>query len=766
MTERIQKEIPFLMESRKLLSEDLASIDLGNLNTLERDLTLPSAGKNGSAFTWVSGEERFLTSQGHVCRPLYGMGNRDVSLTVTARLNGITDRRTFSGTVLQEAKETVIDRIFPVKRTVSPGENADLPPVAIARCRDGRLITVPVEWERGAALKDGSGVWKISGVVSGTEEKARAELTVSGSGTESASAPKQKGDYLPVNRIRLLPGSIYWKRQQDMMDFLLQADTGQMLYSFRAAAGLDTEGAVPMTGWDAPSSHLRGHTTGHFLSGLALAFAASGNPAFLRKIDEMVRELGRCQSAMEKQEGCHPGFLSAYSEEPFDLLEAYVKYPDIWAPYYTLEKIMSGLYDCHVLAGNKQAKQILMRMGDWVCDRLSRLPRQKLDRMWSLYIAGEYGGMPGVMVKLYRLSGEERYLRGAGYFLNEKLFYPMEENCDTLEDMHANQHIPQIMGAMELYRQTGRERYWKIGKNFWDIVTGHHTYCIGGVGENELFHGKDTACSYLTENTAESCASYNLLRLTGQLFPYLLDKTLMDYYETTLCNHILASCSPAKDGGTTYFMPLCPGGKKEYTTSENTCCHGTGMESRFRYMEHIFFQDPEVLYLNLLIPCTLADGPAESAASRTVLELVQEEEGVFRIRCRKDMEKRLAIRIPAWAGETYIFSGADAHSARGYLFLEKPLKAGETFLLSLPMELHLTPDRTDKRFCFLTYGPYILAAKSESRTFLPAPRPSDLHSLKEPLHFSDGELEYLPLWQVDQEAFHVYFCNIRTNAAT
>ena len=40
----------------------------------------------------------------------------------------------------------------------------------------------------------------------------------------------------------------------------------------------------------------------------------------------------------------------------------------------------------------------------------------------------------------------------------------MEEECDTLEDMHANQHIPQIIGAMDLYRATGDEIYWEIGK--------------------------------------------------------------------------------------------------------------------------------------------------------------------------------------------------------------------------------------------------------------------------------------------------------------
>lgn len=475
MPERNKYEMEKKMEKEKvqrikeLLQMDLDSIYLGNLNTLEQDLSLPGKGKNGSAFVWNAHEGRFLKSDGRICRPLYGMGNRDVRLTVTASLDGITAEKEFFGTVLQEKKEMLITRIRPVKRKLRPGEKASLPPVVIAECADGRLITTPVKWDS-VLDPEISEPAVITGEAEGTAQRARAEIC--------PPPPVRKGDYIPMDRVRLLPGSCYAVMQQNMSEFLLSAENDRMLYSFRAAAGLDTKGARPMTGWDDPSCKLRGHTTGHYLSGLALAWAATGNPVFLDKIREMVRELAICQEAQEKQDGCRAGFLSAYSEEQFDLLEQYTKYPDIWAPYYTLDKIMSGLYDCCILAGNEQAGHILNRLGDWVYRRLSRLPKEQLDRMWSMYIAGEFGGMLGTMVKLFRFSGKETHKKAAGFFLNEKLFYPMEENCDTLEDMHANQHIPQIMGAMELYQLTGEERYWKIGKHFWDMVTEGHTYCI------------------------------------------------------------------------------------------------------------------------------------------------------------------------------------------------------------------------------------------------------------------------------------------------
>ena len=101
-----------------------------------------------------------------------------------------------------------------------------------------------------------------------------------------------------------------------------------------------------MTGWDAEDCKLRGHTTGHYLSAVSLAYAVSGDETYKRKAEAIVTGLAKCQHAMEASGKVHKGFLSAYDEEQFDLLEKLTKYPDIWAPYYTLDKIMSGFSRC------------------------------------------------------------------------------------------------------------------------------------------------------------------------------------------------------------------------------------------------------------------------------------------------------------------------------------------------------------------------------------------------------------------------------------
>ena len=377
-----------------------------------------------------------------------------------------------------------------------------------------------------------------------------------------------------------------------------------------------------------------------------------------------------------------------------------------------------------------------------------------LDRRWL----EEFGGMLGTMVKVYELTGKENHLKAAKLFENEKLFYPMEEECDTLEDMHANQHIPQIIGAMDLYRATGDEIYWEIGKNFWNIVTGGHTYCIGGVGETEMFHRANTTCSYLTDKAAESCASYNMLRLTSQLFEYTRSGNLMDYYDNTLRNHILTSSSHKCDGGTTYFLPLGPGGRKEFFLSENSCCHGTGMESRFRYMENIYAQDEDALYINLLVDSVLTD-----ENGKTMIELQSvDEEGVMEIRCQKDQKKVLKIHIPAWGQKDFNVSVngkvlADTALHDGYLVIDADPKAGDVIRLELPMEFRVLDNKSDAAFVNLAYGPYILAALSEEKEFLTAPAVEEIHMVDGKLQFEANGMKMIPLPEVDMEAYHVYF---------
>ena len=148
----------------EIIQKELDDIYIGNLNTVDSDLMLPGKGKYGADFEWETGEERFIEADGRIHRPLHGMGDRKVRLKVTASYEGAFGEREFAVTVLQEAKETLIDKIRDTKLTVRIGEKAKLPSVVIVSTADGRLMTVPVKWEEYEPLKE-AGALEITGSI-------------------------------------------------------------------------------------------------------------------------------------------------------------------------------------------------------------------------------------------------------------------------------------------------------------------------------------------------------------------------------------------------------------------------------------------------------------------------------------------------------------------------------------------------------------------------------------------------------------------------
>ena len=189
-----------------------------------------------------------------------------------------------------------ITGVRPVKIRLACGCPVCLPSVAIVTCADGRRTTRPAEWSE--LVKNGA-YSRAEGRVEGTELPVEAEIFWEDSVSGETSAPEKKLEYIAMNGVRLAEGTPYAEAQERMVKFLLAQDDDQMLYNFRTAAGLSTQGAEPMTGWDADECKLKGHTTGHYLSGLALAYAATGDERILEKINYMVSELRICQKAFE-----------------------------------------------------------------------------------------------------------------------------------------------------------------------------------------------------------------------------------------------------------------------------------------------------------------------------------------------------------------------------------------------------------------------------------------------------------------------------------
>lgn len=562
--------------------------------------------------------------------------------------------------------------------------------------------------------------------------------------------------------VRLIEGSAFYESQENMLKFLLSVDDDRMLYNFRRASGLDTKGAKPLDGWDAPDGKLRGHTTGHYLSALALCYWSTGNERIKEKAIYIVDVFGECQDSFSGNPDTKEGFLSAYSEEQFDLLEKYTTYPTIWAPYYTLHKILAGLLDCYSLIHYQKALQIAERIGMWAWNRLSRLPHKQLTKMWGLYIAGEFGGMNAAMAELYMITGKEEFLKCARLFDNDNMFGPLTEKKDALGNMHANQHIPQMIGALRLYEATGEKRYFELAEFFWKIVVSSHCYANGGTGEGEIFHESGKIGTFLNEKTIETCASYNMLKLTKELYQYFPDVSYMDYYERTVLNHILATQDEEVTGESTYFFPLGPGMRREFLF-ENSCCHGTGMESRFKYREGIYFYDDTGdIYINLFIPSKMWWEEKDIFVKQETNRCTPEK---IRIFIKGSGLNTVKIRIPCWTNEYRIIENGkeitEVPCEKGYLILSRDFSQETEIELEFPYHFQIirTPDEPEK--AAVQYGPYIMAALSEQKEFLrlsfsETGIEKKMMPTEDPLQFECEGYRWIPLCEVGTKAYHTY----------
>lgn len=743
----------------KLMDIDIERIYLGNLSTVEADIQLPEAGENGTIFSWKSSNDYILSGEGKVTRPHFGAGNRQVTLTLTATNQDMTKTKSFIANVLEKEYPFTIKSVYPITVYTKIGSLPDLPSVAVAANNLDEDTVVPVVWdavEQNMVEKECSFV--VKGVV---KDNVVSEATVVVTNNKELLTPvlniKKSVHPYNIKDVRLLHGDFY-NQQQRLLECLLNIDDESMLYNFRSAAGLSTKGASPMTGWDAPECNLKGHTTGHYLSALALSYGATGNEKIKDKLDYMIDELYACQQEMaEHPDKFAAGFLSGYDEKQFDLLEEYTTYPTIWAPYYTLHKIMAGLRDCYMLAENQRALEILKETGLWVYNRLSRLTNAQRDKMWSMYIAGEFGGINEVLADLYMLTKDERYLEASKYFDNNKLYLPMKMKIDALGNLHANQHIPQIIGCMRQFDATGEKERFEIADAFWNFVTENHIYSIGGTGETEMFKPARQIAKFISEKTAESCASYNMLKLTGMLYEYHPESKYMDYYELAVTNHILSSGDiSAPTGGSTYFMPVNPGAHKEFNISENSCCHGTGLENHFKYGEYIYAGTEDSLLVNLFIPSRLKSEDAD-------IELLTEaDKNSFNItvRVNKLVGKTLKIRKPLWASDINVkVNGLTAKSSvqNGYFAFE--IQDGTVELLCT-CEGYLSRCIDDEKTVSICWGPYVLAILSNESEFITL----DMDDKTVPgklshdgrLNFTIEDYKLLPLNRIKHENYHLY----------
>ena len=542
--------------------------------------------------------------------------------------------------------------------------------------------------------------------------------------------------HFDLEEVTLLDGPM--KTAMDLnIQMLLQYDVDRLLTPYVRQSGLaDTQDASSpyyqwltkhpnFKNWGGDAGFdLSGHVGGHYLSALALAYAACHDAQMQKvlkeRMDYMLKVMKDCQDQYDNnQEGLY-GFIGG---QPINDSWKALYQGDLskiqknwgWVPFYCQHKILAGLRDAYLYGNSKEAKEMFRKLSDWSANLIAKVD----DQAFEGFLNCEHGGMNESLLDAYQLFGDAKYLAAAKKYTHKAMLNGMQTfNTSFLDGKHANTQVPKFIGMERIGEMDGAAaNYITAAENFWKDVATNRTVCIGGNSVNEHFLAAANGNRYIDQpDGPESCNTNNMMKFSEMLFDRTSDAKYVDFFEQAMWNHILSTQDP-KTGGYVYFTTLRPQGYRIYSEPNKGmwCCVGTGMENHSKYGHFIYTHDgKKTLYVNLFTPSKLV-----SKNFIVTQETQFPYSNTVTLTIGKSGRYTLALRHPAWTCNGYAVSvngsliDATAKSGEAsYVNIDRKWKKGDKITITLPMELRYEecPNYTD--YIAFKYGPILLGANT------------------------------------------------------
>ena len=520
----------------------------------------------------------------------------------------------------------------------------------------------------------------------------------------------------PVSAVRL-SGSPFQEAQQTDLAYMLALDPDRLLAPYLAAAGLPPK-AENYGNWE--NTGLDGHMGGHYLSALAYMYAATGNKQVQQRLTYFIDQLEICQQKSGN------GYLGGVPGGP--AMWQQVKAGNIkansfglnqkWVPLYNLHKTYAGLRDAYMVGGNAKARGMLIKLTDWFVDLTANLTDAQLQDM----VRSEHGGLNEIFADVASITGERKYLTLAQSFSHRAVLDPLLAGKDALNGMHANTQIPKVIGFERLAEAGGDPAWAGAAAFFWKTVVENRTVSIGGNSVSEHFNPANNFASMLESTEGpETCNTYNMLKLSKDLYLASGSTKYLDYYERATYNHILSSQHPGQ-GGFVYFTPMRPRHYRVYSQPQEGfwCCVGSGLENHGKYGELIYaHRGSQEVLVNLFIPSTLT-WVEQGVTLTQQTTFPSEERTQLKLRLKKPRTFALSIRQPRWvpAGQLLVQVNGQpvttSAASPGYVTLTRKWRSGDVVTMALPMTTtaEYLPDQSS--WVSFVHGPVVLAAVTDT----------------------------------------------------
>ena len=506
-----------------------------------------------------------------------------------------------------------------------------------------------------------------------------------------------------------------FKHAQDVdLRYILALNPDKLLAPYLIDAGIPVK--APRYGnWE--SSGLDGHIGGHYLSALAMMYASTGNAELKKRLTYMVDQLARCQTKNGNGYvgGIPQGKVFWERIHNGDIDGSSFGLNNTWVPLYNIHKLFAGLRDAYEYAGNQQARQVMIGLGNWFVELIKPLSDEQIQQV----LRTEHGGINETFADLYILTNDKKYLETAQRISHRAILEPLLARQDKLTGLHANTQIPKVIGFEKIATLTGKTDWSEAAMYFWQNVSQTRSVAFGGNSVREHFNPTTDFSQVLQSNQGpETCNSFNMLRLSKALFLDKNEVSYLDFYERTLYNHILSSQHPEK-GGFVYFTPIRPNHYRVYSQPETSmwCCVGSGLENHTKYGELIYSHSDKDLFVNLFIPSTVNWAAKEIKLTQRT-EFPYQNQSELIVETTKPQEFSVHIRYPKWAETLEVLINGKVWRTTGmpasYVAINRKWKSGDkvTVRFKTSTRLEYLPDGSN--WAAFVNGPIVLAAKTST----------------------------------------------------
>lgn len=443
-----------------------------------------------------------------------------------------------------------------------------------------------------------------------------------------------------------------------------------------------------------------------WIEGAAYFLQKQRDPDLEARIDELVERMERTQG--------QDGYLNAY----FTVVEPDARFTRRTDhELYCAGHLIEGAIAYARATGKENMLRVAIRYADLI-DRVFRAEHS------AAFDTPGHEEIELALVKLYRYTGQERYLKLAQYFVDTRGTSDRDATYDFADQEHMQSHLPVrsqktaeghsvralylYSGMADLAMETGDEELLACCKTLFDNIVNRRMYLTGGVGST--CRGESFTFDWdLPEYTAynETCASIALALFCRRMWLMDPDGCYADVAEQAIYNTVLSGVSlsgneffyenpMSTDPRRNAFNDMRPRGLKEHLpilkrvkVFDCSCCPPNLLRAVGSIADYLYSTEGNTIYAHCYM-----EADTELSLGEKRIHLVQKTgypfEGKIAITLEGEGDFTLALRIPGWCHEARIMVNGQelpAQIRKGFVFIERSWKNGDQAVLDLPLEV-------------------------------------------------------------------------------